>query len=77
MKICEYLCFGARTIEHTTEQVASIKSTHYIEPEEVKDPSYILIGYDYPTVKKQGSLVVNLENGYTEVYPASNWQIEF
>ena len=75
MKICEYLYFGARIIEHKIEDVVSINSLEYIEP--TTNTNLKFIGYDYPTVKKQGSIAVCLRNGTTEIYPASNWQIEF
>lgn len=74
IKVCEYLFHGARTVEHTIDEVVAIRSTCYLEPEE---NNYKFIGYDYPTIKNRGSLVVHLKNGETEVYPASNWQIEF
>lgn len=76
IKICEYLFFGARTIEHKIEDVVTIKSLEYIEPKAITS-DYKFIGYDYPTVKKQGCFIVHLKDGTSEVYPASNWQIVF
>ena len=77
MKICEYPYHGARVIEHKLEDVVSIRSTYYTEPKDFGDPSISFIGFEYPATKSMGSLVVHLKNGTTEVFPASNWQIEF
>ena len=76
IKICEYLYFGARTVEHKIEEVVSIKSADYIEPTTHNNGTKF-IGYDYPTTKRRGSLIVCLKDGTHEVYPASNWLIEF
>lgn len=75
IKICEHLYFGGRTVEHKIDEVVCITSLEYIEP--TANTDYKFIGYDYPTVKKRGSLVVCLKDNTTEIYPASNWQIEF
>lgn len=75
MKIVEYQYHGARIIEHPIEEVMSIRATFFCEP--IEDEDMTFIGYDYPVVKNKGSLVVHLKNGKTEIYPASNWQIEF
>ena len=76
ISIVEYLYNGGRTIKHRVEEIVAIKSRQYIEPIDIGD-NYKFIGYDRPTVQKQGSLLVCLKDGTVEIYPASNWQVEF
>ena len=73
--VCELNYMGNRTVEHHIEEVVIVKSTEYIKPAEIK--TFKFIGYDYPHSEKDGSLLVFLTDGTAEIYPASNWQIEF
>lgn len=75
IKICEKICFGGRTVSHKIDEVVQIETLEYFDPKVVKDYKYV--GFDYPTNKKQGCLIVCLKDGAKEVYPASNWYITF
>ena len=75
LKVCERLCHGARTVEHSIEDIVAVRATQYYDP--IEDSDLIFIGFDYPIIKNRGLLVIHFKNGKTEVYPASNWQVEF